>query len=93
MEETRSTSRLGISRILLRRAWHYLKKGEGTHYIDSPDYDNVRVRTNYEWKYVGQSGQGSLRVEFRRGSETIRYVEFGCTMVGAGGPPAIYECT
>ena len=90
-ESLRSTKKLGVTPLLLRLAWDYLKKGPGTHYISHREYDNVVVSEMYPWTVVDDEGQGAIKVTFKRGQETLRYVEFGVKAIGAGGVPQIYE--
>lgn len=90
-ESLRSTKKLGVTPLLLRLGWDYLKKGAGTHYIAHREYDNVVVSEMYGWTVVDDEGQGSVKVTFKRGQETLRYIEFGVKAIGAGGIPQIYE--
>lgn len=88
MQET-SPGVVGVTPVLIRLAWDCLKKGVGTHYIDHKDFDNVVVSEMYPWSVVYNEGQAALKVAFRKGKDTLRYVEFGVRGVGAGGPPGI----
>ena len=92
-EDGRLASSVGVTPVLLRLAWDFLKKGLGTHYVQHKDYDNVVVSEMYQWTVVDSEGQAALRVTFKQGLHTIRYVEFGIRGVGAGGFPLIHELT
>jgi len=87
--------RLGITPVLKRLAFFYLKKGVGSHAIESPFYDEVLVRELYSWHSPdGQSNlppQGGMVVEFFWLGERVRWVEFGCHYIGGGGEPILKE--
>lgn len=83
-------NRLGLSPVLKRLAFHYLKMGVGSHSIDHPVYDEVRVVELYDWHTPRAKDippRGGLIVEFCRGGERVRWVEFGCSFIGGGGTP------
>jgi hypothetical protein len=90
-ENLSSAKKLGVTSVLLRLAWEYAKRGCGTYYIDHKDYDNVVVSEMYGWTVLDNEGQGALKVTFKKGKETLRYIEFGVKAIGAGGLPQIYE--
>lgn len=80
--------------MLKRRAFHYLQKGIGTYPSDHPAYDTVVVRSLYDWTTPSDEAmpsQGGLVVEFHRGGKRVRWVEFGCRVVGGGGDPIVRE--
>lgn len=85
---------IGITPIIVRRAAYYLQLGVGQYYPTHPHYDEVRVEPSYplvqnqerpeEWS------QG-LQVSFYHSGRRVRWVEFGCRVVGAGGDPILAE--
>lgn len=85
---------LGLTPVLKRQAWLYLKKGVGSHAIEHHVYDEVRVRELYDWhspKGTKLPPQGGMVVEFLRLGQRVRWVEFGCQAVGGGGEPILKE--
>jgi len=82
------TKRIGLTPILVRLAWSYLKKGLGRHYIEHSEYDNVYVTELYAWTVVEHEGQAGLLVEFCKGREPLKRVEFGARFIGGKGNPA-----
>ncbi len=80
--------RIGITPIVLRRAAYYVTLGVGTYFPDHPHFDRVEVRKTYDFvpsqksEYEWSLG---LEVAFYRQERKIRWVEFGCRTVGAGG--------
>ena len=92
-DETKAGKKLGITPILVRLAWSYVLKGLGRYYVEHSDYDNVVVEKLYNWRIVEGIGQGGFKVKFNRGKETLRYVEFGCRLVGGGGEEIIKLAT
>jgi|APSaa5957512535_1039671.scaffolds.fasta_scaffold446189_1 hypothetical protein len=90
-ENTRAARRVGLTPMLTRLAWHYVKKGLGRHYIDHREYDNVHVEELYNWKVMDGQGQGGLKVSFCAGREVLRVVEIGARVVGASGAPLMKE--
>jgi hypothetical protein len=88
--------KIGITPILLRRAAYYLSLGVGEYTPDHPHFDKVRVETLYdlvqnpenefEWSH-------GMKVSFIQDDRCIRWVDFGCRVVGAGGDPIIKEVT
>lgn len=80
--------KLGLTPVLKRLAWYYLRKGLGSHAIEHPLYDEVIVRDLYDWHTPDDEAlppQGGLVVEFMALGERVRWVEFGCRFVGGGG--------
>lgn len=92
-DQTITSRRLGVTPLLLRLAWSYAIKGEGTHYINHRYYDNVKVSVLYPWKSCGEDSQGGLRVSFRVKEKTVRYVELSCGVSGFGGDSILSEVT
>lgn len=92
MQET-APGVVGVTPVLIRLAWDFVKRGVGTHYIDHKDFDNVVVSEMYPWSVVDNEGQAALRVAFRQGKNTIRYIEFGVKGVGAGGASQRIQAT
>jgi len=88
-ENARVARMVGLTPMLARLAWHYVKKGVGTHYVEHLEYDNVVVSELYSWTVVDDEGQGCLRVRFRKGNKTISTVEMGGSIVGASGRPLV----
>lgn len=85
--------KLGLTPMLKRRAFHYLQKGLGTYSSDHPAYDSVVVRRLYDWNTPGEDvpGQGGMVVEFYSAGRRVRWVEFGCRIIGGGGEPIVRE--
>lgn len=83
---------IGITPILIRRAAYYLKLGEGEYQPNHPHYDKVVVSTSYELAQnpdrPEEWSQGAL-VAFYKDGRRIRWIEFGCRVVGAGGDPIL----
>jgi len=80
--------RIGITPILLRRAAYYLTLGEGTYFPDHPHFDKVVVRKSYNFTqnpYTENEWSLGLEVAFYQNERRVRWVEFGCRTVGAGG--------
>lgn len=91
---SRVDHKLGLTPMLKRLAFHYLQKGVGTHVIEHHVYDKVVVKSLYDWSTpVDESmpSQGGLVVEFWRDGKRMRWVDFGCRVVGGGGPPILNE--
>lgn len=89
---SRTEHLLGLTPVLWRAAFYFLRRGVGDHPTDVLGYDLVRVRVLYDWVVPdGAPGQGGFVVEFWRGGEKIRWVEFGCRAIGGGGDPIIRE--
>lgn len=89
---SRIEHKLGLTPVLKRLAYHYLKKGVGSHGIEHPDFDEVCVRELYDWHAPEDRTlppQGGLVVEFMWMGERVRWVEFGCHAIGGGGEPVI----
>lgn len=89
-----SEHRIGITPILKRLAWYYVKRGIGSHEIEHGNYDEVIVRELYSWEttedYDGPT-HGGLVVEFMQLGRRIRWVEFGVYTIGGGGEPILQE--
>ncbi len=86
--------KLGLTPVFKRLAFSYLLRGLGEHSIAHPQYDKVVVRSLYDWKTpVDESipSQGGAIVEFFCASKRVRWVEFGCRVVGGGGEPVVRE--
>lgn len=86
---TRTEHRLGLTPVFKRYAFHYLKKGLGSHAVEPPYdqfYDEVIVRLLYDWHSPdnGLPPQGGLVVEFWWCGEKVRWAEFGCRYSGGG---------
>lgn len=80
--------------MLKRRAFHYLLRGVGTYVSDHPAFDTVVVKPLYDWKAPPDEaipGQGGAVVEFHKDGKRVRWVEFGCRVVGGGGDPIVRE--
>lgn len=79
---------MGITPIVIRRAAYYLKLGEGTYFPEHPHFDKVVVETSYDVvqnrDHPEEWSQG-MQVNFYKEGRRIRWVEFGCRLVGAGG--------
>jgi len=90
---SRVEHKLGITEVLKRLAFYYLKKGEGSHSIEHHVYDEVVVRELYDWHSPDKKmpPKGGMVVEFRRLGERVRWVEFGCHYIGGGGESIIRE--
>lgn len=77
-----------------RLAFSYLLKGVGRYKSELPDYDEVVVRSLYDFATPSDDSipsQGGAVVEFHRGGRRIRWIEFGCRVVGGGGSPIVHE--
>lgn len=84
----KSDHRIGITPIMLRRAAYYAQLGVGEYLPEHPHFDKVVVDKLYEltqnpmtpaeWAF-------GLRVGFSKEGRLIRWVEFSCRLVGAGG--------
>lgn len=88
----RSDHAIGLTPLLKRQAFHFLLKGAGEHVPIDPAYDRVVVRTLYDWKVPPDEsapGQGGVIVEFWRLGQRVRWIEFGCRVIGGGGPPTL----
>lgn len=85
---SKENHRLGITPIVIRTAAYYLMLGEGIYYPNHPHYDEVTVRKTYDLKQnaldENEWGFGMV-VSFYKNTHCLRWVEFGCRTVGAGG--------
>lgn len=90
---TQIETRLGLSNILKRLAYHYVLRGVGEYKIDNPQYDKVEVKELYPWmpnpEVENEYGAG-LVVNFYKDGRRVRYVEFGVRFVGGGGDEIIH---
>lgn len=80
--------------MLKRTAFNYLLKGIGEHPSTHPAYDKVVVRSLYDWQTPHDDvlpSQGGVVVEFWRDGKRVRWVDFGCRVVGGGGDPVVRE--
>jgi len=90
----REFHRIGITPVLKRLAFGYMKKGVGEWPIRHPAYDLVVVKQLYDWTTPSDEevpGQGGLIVEFHKNGQRVRWVEFGCRVIGGGGTPILQE--
>ena len=90
----RTDHKLGLTPMLKRRAFHYLLRREGRYESDHPAYDAVVVRSLYDWQTPSDDNipsQGGAVVEFHRDGKRVRWVEFGCRVIGGGGEPIVRE--
>ncbi len=86
--------KLGLTPVIKRLAFFYLKKGVGSHAIEHPVYDEVVVRELYDWHTPNDAAlppQGGLVVEFMRLGERVRWVEFSAGYIGGGGAEIMRE--
>jgi hypothetical protein len=91
---SRTEHRIGLTPVIKRLAFFYLKKGIGSHAIDHPAYDEVLVEELYDWHAPENKDlppRGGLVVSFCREGRKIRWVEFSCAFVGGGGAPIMRE--
>jgi hypothetical protein len=91
---SRVDHKLGLTPVFKRLAFHYLQKGLGEYPIDHPQYDKVVVRSLYDWRTPTDDNipsQGGVEVGFYRAGRRVRWVEFGCRVIGGGGEPIIRE--
>ncbi len=91
---SRTEHKLGLSPVLKRLAFFYLKMGIGSHSIDHPVYDEVQVEELYDWHVPENRDlppRGGLVVVFMRQNQRVRWVEFSCGFVGGGGAPIMRE--
>jgi hypothetical protein len=91
---SRVDHKLGLTPMLKRHAFHYLQKGLGRYDSDHPAYDSVVVRSLYDWVTPMDEAlpsQGGVVVEFHRAGKRVRWVEFGCRVIGGGGEPIVRE--
>jgi hypothetical protein len=91
---SRVDHKLGLTPVFKRLAFHYLLRGLGEHPIDHPQYDKVVVKSLYDWRTPTDDNvpsQGGVVVEFHRGGKRVRWVEFGCRVIGGGGEPIVRE--
>lgn len=91
---SRTDHKLGLTPMLKRTAFHYMQKGLGTYPSEHPAYDAVVVRSLYDWSTPPNDeapSQGAVVVEFHRDGKRVRWVEFGCRVVGGGGEAIVRE--
>ena len=80
--------------MLKRRAFDYLIRGLGEYPSETPGYDKVVVKSLYGWKTPPDESlpsQGGVVVEFHRNGKRVRWVEFGCRVIGGGGEEILKE--
>lgn len=85
---------LGLTHVFKRLAFSFLQRGLGEYPIEHPQYDKVVVRSLYDWQSPVDENvpsQGGVVVEFFYAHKRVRWVEFGCRVVGGGGEPIIRE--
>jgi hypothetical protein len=91
---SRVEHKLGLSPVLKRLAFNYLKLGIGSHAIEHHIYDEVQVSELYEWHAPENRDlqpRGGLVVAFCREGKRIRWVEFSCSFIGGGGAAIMRE--
>jgi hypothetical protein len=91
---SRVDHQLGLTPVFKRLAFHYLQQGLGVYPIEHPQYDKVVVKALYDWATPVDENvpsQGGVVVEFHRAGKRVRWVEFGCRVIGGGGEPIIRE--
>ena len=91
---SRVDHKLGLTPMLKRLAFHYLLRGAGRYPSEHPAYDAVVVKSLYDWQTpMGDTlpSQGGAVVEFHRDGKRVRWVEFGCRVIGGGGEPVLRE--
>lgn len=92
---SKAEQRLGLTPMIKRIAYYYLRFGEGIYTPDGgrhPHYNRVVVRELYEFKentQVEGEHAGGMIVEFFKDNRRIRWVEFRCQVVGGGGEALI----
>lgn len=89
---TRADHAIGLTPLLKRQAFHFLLKGAGEHASIDPVYDKVMVKILYDWQASVDAdvpSQGGVTVEFWQGGQRVRWVDFGCRVIGGGGPPTL----
>ncbi len=92
---SKAEQRLGLTPVIKRIAFHYVKLGVGRYTPDGgnhPHYDRIVVRELYEFKEnptVAGEHSGGVIVEFFKGDRRVRWVEFRCQVVGGGGQPIV----
>lgn len=91
---SRVEHKLGLSPVLKRLAFSYLKLGLGSHAIEHPVFDEVCVEELYDWHAPENRDlppRGGLVVVFMREGKRVRWVEFSCGFVGGGGASIMRE--
>jgi len=87
-------TRLGLTPMFKRLAYHFLLKGIGRHPIRHSLYDEVEVAELYPWQTnperTDEYGAGIIVTFFNQGSR-IRWTEFSVRYSGGGGNPAIFQ--
>lgn len=79
---------MGITPIVVRRAFYYLSLGIGEYYPEHPHFDKVTVEQLYEpTPHPGSESEWSMGivVSFYKNRRRVRWVDFGCRLTGAGG--------
>jgi hypothetical protein len=85
-------TKLGLTNIVKRLAYHYLVKGVGVYPLDDPFYDQIVVRELYPWMPNPENQNeygGGVVVELFKDNRRVRFVEFGIRFTGGGGDIAI----
>jgi len=85
---------MGITPITLRRAGYYLSLGTGVYYPDHPHFDQVVVEQTYpvtQHPEVSAEWSQGMQINFYKDGRRVRWVEFGCRLVGAGGDAILHE--
>lgn len=94
MTLSKEDHRIGITPIVLRRAAYYLRLGEGEYFPVHPHYDKVVVDKIYNLvpnRLNENDWAMGMRVSFCSGGRRVRWVEFSCHVVGAGGDAILRE--
>jgi len=83
---------IGITPIVLKRAAYYLSLGIGEYFPEHPHFDRVTVEKIYEFTQNPENtyewSQGVV-VSFYKDKRRLRWVDFGCRVIGAGGDPIL----
>lgn len=91
---SRVDHKLGLTPVFKRLAFSFLQRGLGEYPIEHPQYDKVVVKSLYDWRTPVDENvpsQGGLVVEFWKATKRVRWVEFGCRVIGGGGEPIVRE--
>jgi len=90
---TKAERLIGLTPAFKRIAHYYLCLGYGDYTPENhPHYDKVVVRSLYEFsenpRVAGERAGGTV-VEFYRGAQRVKWVEFRCQVTGGGGDAVI----
>lgn len=91
---SRIEHKLGLTPVFKRLAFSFLQRGLGEYPIEHPQYDKVVVRPLYDWTSPVDENipsQGGVLVEFFRAGRRVRWIEFGCRVIGGGGETIVRE--